>query len=221
MKQRAVLPWFCVLPLLGATGCIASRSTASSAPPSDRALIEEAAIQSALQEIQSKKGDYRIGGADLLDITVFQQADLDRKLRVGQNGTISFPLIGTVRVGGFTVIEAEAAISRKLSEYVISPQVSVFIREYGNKRVFIFGEVQKPGSFELPTESKMTVLEAVSLAGGFTPIAAPDRTKVIRMVDGKSQNFTIEVSAITRRGEKQKDITLEPNDVVYIPQSFF
>lgn len=182
---------------------------------------EHAAIQSALQQIQIKKADYRIGSADLLEFTVYQQAELDRRLRVSQNGTISFPLIGAVRVGGLTVNEAEAAISAKLQEFLVNPQITIFIKEYGNKKVFILGEVKSPGSFELPTESKLTVLEAISLAGGFTPIAAPDRTKVIRNLEGRSESYTVEVSAITKHGEKHKDISLEPNDVVYVPQSFF
>ena len=109
----------------------------------------------------------------------------------------------------------------KLKDLVISPQVTIFINEYSNKKVFVLGEVKSHDSYELPTESKLTVLEAVSLAGGFTVIAAPDRTKVIRVVDGKNQSYIIEVSAITRRGEKEKDISLEPNDVIYVPQSFF
>mgnify|MGYP001588818398 FL=1 len=192
------------------------------AQPKPQHQEEEVAIQSALQLVQqSRKVDYRIGGADLLHITVYQQADLDRKLRVTQNGTISLPLIGDVKVGGLSVSEAQDAISTKLKDFVVSPQVTIFIDEYGNKKVFVLGEVKTPGSYELPTESKLTVLEAVSLAGGFTPIAALDRTKVIRVVDGKNQSYIIEVSAITRRGEKERDIPLEPNDVIYVPQSFF
>ena len=67
----------------------------------------------------------------------------------------------------------------------------------------------------------MTVLGAVAAAGGFTPIAAPDRTRVIRTVDGNSKTIPVVISDITKRGEKEKDIPLEPNDVVFVPQSFF
>lgn len=182
---------------------------------------EEAALASVLQGLQSKKSDYKIGGADLIEIQVFQQKELDRVLRVSQNGTITFPLIGTLKVGGLSVAQAEAALSTKLQDYIISPQVTIFIKEYGNKKVFVLGEVKSPGSFELPTEAKLTVLEAISLAGGFTGIAAPDRTKVIRTAEGKSQSFTIQVSDITSRGEKHKDMVLEAGDVVWVPQSFF
>lgn len=166
-------------------------------------------------------GDYKISAADLVHITVYQEKDLERAARVSQNGTVSFPLVGIVKIGGLSVIEAEQAIAKGLKEFLVQPQVTIFIKEYGNKRVFVLGEVGKPGSYELPTESKLTVLEAVSLAGGFTPISAPDRTRVIRTVNGISQSFTIEVSAITKHGQRQKDLPLEPNDVIFVPQSFF
>lgn len=208
--------------LAGCSGFQVRVPEGPSAQARARNQAEEAAVESALRQLQaSRKVDYKIGGADLLDITVYQQPDLTRLLRVSQNGTVSLPLIGAVRVGGLTVTEAQDAIGGKLKEYVIHPQVTLFIKEYSNKKVFVLGEVKSPGSYELPPEAKLTVLEAVSLAGGFTPIAAPDRTKVIRAIDGRNQSFVIEVSAITKRGEKQKDIPLEPSDVVYVPQSFF
>jgi polysaccharide export outer membrane protein len=204
-----------------AVACATPQTAGSPAPTGNLDKAEEAALASALQNLQSPKTDYKIGGADLLEIQVYQQKDLDRLLRVSQNGTITFPLIGTVKVGGLSVAAAEDAISTKLKDYIISPQITIFIKEYGNKKVFVGGEVKNPGSFELPTEAKLTVLEAVSLAGGFSAIAAPDRTKVIRNVGGKSQSFTIVVSDITKRGEKHKDMPLEPGDVVWVPQSFF
>jgi polysaccharide export outer membrane protein len=136
-------------------------------------------------------------------------------------GTITFPLIGSVKVGGLTTAEAEAALAKGLKEYLRSPQVTVFIKEYGNKKVFVFGQVKRPGAVELPTETKLTVLEAISQSEGFTAIAAPDRTRVVRMVNGKSQSFVVEVSAITKRGEKDKDMVLEPNDIIFVPESMF
>ena len=207
--------------LAAALACASPQTAGSPAPTGNLDKAEEAALASALHGLQTQKTDYKLGGADLIDIQVYQQKDLDRLLRVSQNGTISFPLVGTVKVGGLSVAQAEEALSTKLKDFIISPQVTIFIKEYGNKKVFVMGEVSKPGSFDLPTEAKLTVLEAVSLAGGFTAIAAPDRTKVIRNVAGKSQSFTIPVSDITKRGEKQKDLPLEPGDVVWVPQSFF
>ena len=182
---------------------------------------EEAAIASLVQQVESKKSDYHISGADLIRISVLGEKEFDREVRVSQNGTITYPLIGSLTVGGLSTSEAEAAIAAKLNDFLKGPQVTVFIKEYGNKKVFVFGHVNKPGAIEIPTETKLTVLEAISQAGGFSPLAAPDRTRVVRMLNGVSQSFTIEVSAITKKGEKDKDIALEPNDIVFIPESYF
>lgn len=182
---------------------------------------EEEALESALRLVRAGSANYRIGPADLLDLSVYQEADLSRRVRVGPDGIVTFPLIGPVKVGGLDVAGAEAAITDKLRRFLINPQVSVFIKEYGNKLVYVLGEVKNPGSYPLPTEAPLSVLEAVTLAGGFTPYAAIDRARVIRLVDGRSQNQLVDIAAITKGGDKSKDIPLEPNDVIFIPESFF
>ncbi|MDX6769388.1 MAG: polysaccharide biosynthesis/export family protein [Elusimicrobiota bacterium] len=182
---------------------------------------EAAAIAAAMMQVARSKTDYKISSADLVAVTVYQDPDMSRKVRVNSNGTAALPLIGAVKIGGLSLLDAQAVIETKLSKFLVNPQVSLFIEEYGNKLVFVMGEVQKPGSYPIPTEKSLTVLEAISTAGGFTPIAAQDRTKVLRNVGGASVTFTIEVKAITQGGQKDKDIVLEPNDVIYVPQSFF
>lgn len=226
-RELRLLP---IIFLLAGCSTLSQSTSASNPTPSADApasadkqtAAEAAAIASVLQQLKQKGSDYKIGAADLVEITVYREEELNRTARVSQNGSISLPLVGAVQVGGKTPAEAETYIAGKLKDFLVSPQVTIFIKEYGNKKVFVLGEVTKPGSYELPPESKLTVLEAISLAGGFTQVAAKDRTKVIRTTsDGRSQNLTVEVSAITTRGEKNKDLPLEPNDVVYVPQSFF
>ena len=190
-------------------------------PLSEAEKLEQAQVQSALEKLQSGQISYRIAGADLLEITVFEEKEMDRKVRVSSDGTVTFPLIGSVKVGGLDVAEAERALTERLRRFLVNPQVSVFIKEYGNKQIYILGEVQKPGSYPLPTESSFSVLEAVSLAGGFTQYAALDRTRVIRKADGRSETFVVEITAITKRGEKGKDIALKPNDVIVVPERLF
>ena len=182
---------------------------------------EAAAIAAALQQVVRAKTDYRISSADLISVTVYQDAEMSRKVRVNANGTISLPLVGAVKVGGMTLIEAQGSIEAKLGKYLVSPQVSLFIEDYGNKTIFVMGEVTKPGSYPIPTESRMTVLEAISTAGGFTPIAAQDHARVLRNVNGVSVTYTINTKEITQQGQKEKDMVLEPNDIIYVPQSFF
>jgi polysaccharide export outer membrane protein len=182
---------------------------------------EAAALAAAMRQATSAVVDYKISPADLVSVTVYGNQPLDRKARVNANGMIFLPLVGGVKVGGKTLAAAQALIEEKMAAYVIRPQVSLFIDEYGNKTIFVMGEVQKPGSYPIPTESRMTVLEAISTAGGFTPVAAQDRARLLRYVNGESRSFTIDVKRITRDGHKEQDLVLEPNDVVYVPQSLF
>jgi polysaccharide export outer membrane protein len=144
---------------------------------------------------------------------------MSRRARVNAGGMITMPLAGDVRIGGLTLSAAQKLVEDRLKTYIINPHVTLFVEEYGNKLLFVMGEVQKPGSYPIPAETRMTLLEAISTAGGFTPVAAPDRTRVLRTVDGRSVSRTVDVRGITRAGEK--DPLLEPNDVVFVPQSLF
>lgn len=237
--KRTLGPAFLAL-TLALSGCGGFRVTEGAAPepgvtvvpPSGAAPLTEeqrkaaaeketAALASAMQLIVKAKTDYRISAADLLAVTVYQDAEMSRKARVNANGNISLPLVGEVKVGGMSLLEAQSAIEAKLGKYLVRPQVSLFIEEYGNKTIFVMGEVTKPGSYPIPTESRMTVLEAISTAGGFTPIAAQDRARVLRNVNGASVTYQINTKEITQQGQKDKDMVLEPNDIVYVPQSFF
>ncbi|OIO11992.1 MAG: hypothetical protein AUJ52_01090 [Elusimicrobia bacterium CG1_02_63_36] len=157
----------------------------------------------------------------MLQITVYQEPELARKVRVSPEGIITFPLIGRVSVAGLSVAGAEEAITRQLSRFVINPQVSVFIEDYGNKTIYVLGEVKKPGSYPIPTEAPLSVLEAITLAGGFTEYAAVDRTRIIRKGKKGKRTIDVEITAITKKGDKSKDLPLQPNDVVFIPESFF
>jgi polysaccharide export outer membrane protein len=193
----------------------------SSVPVAAAAAKEAAAIAAAMQQVVRSKNDYRLAPADLISVTVYQEKDMERKVRVNTDGTVSLPLIGSIAIGGMTLADAQASIESKLSQFLVSPQVSLFIEDYGNKTIFVMGEVTKPGSYPIPTESRMTVLEAISTAGGFTPIAAQDRARVLRYVNGASVTYTINTKEITQQDQKEKDMVLEPNDIVYVPQSFF
>ena len=213
-------------PVVSAPSADPVNSAGSAAPSSGKEeaqqKAEEAALAALMQQLKQKGADYRISPADLIEITIYREADLGRIVRVSQNGSVSLPLVGTVQLGGLTPGEAQDLIAGKMKDFLKDPQVTIFIKDYGNKKVFVLGEVAKPGSYDLPPESRLTILEAVSMAGGFTQIAARDRTKIIRTTPaGISQSIIVEISAITHKGEKDKDIPLEPNDVVYVPQSFF
>lgn len=186
-----------------------------------QAAIEQRIIQTAQDLKNQPQVNYKIQPGDLIEITVFKETDMSRTARISGNGTITFPLAGNLKLADLSVPEAESFLAEKLSEFLIKPQVTVLIKEYGNKQIYVLGEVKKPGSIELPAERRLTVLEAITLAGGFTDLAAPDRTKVLRGAGSTSQSIQVEISRITKQGDKSADIYLEPNDTVFVPQSFF
>ncbi len=233
---------FCVLSLILFSGCAPQRPSARLSPgftppasavspaalaaekpetPQQQVLLEQRLIESALDLKNKSQLNYKIQPGDLIEITVFKENDMLRSARISGNGTITFPLAGNLKLADLSVPEAEALLAEKLSEFLIKPQVTVLIKEYSNKQIYVLGEVKKPGAIQIPAERRLTVLEAIILSGGFTDLAAQDRTKVLRGTGNSSQNIPVEISRITKQGDKSADIFLEPNDTVYVPQSFF
>lgn len=184
-------------------------------------LAEERLLQAALDHKNKSQVNYRLQAGDLVEINVYQESDMSRILRISGGGTVTFPLAGSMKLAGLSVPEAENSIAIQLGEYLRNPQVTILIKEYGNKQVYVIGEVKTPGSIQMPTDRPLTVLEAITLSGGFTDIAAPDRTKVLRTTNGQNQSIDVKISRITKEGDKSADIPLEPNDTVVVPQSYF
>ena len=114
--------------------------------------------------------EYKIGPNDVVSIKVWDNDDLDRTVEISQEGSFTFPLIGKIYAGGLSVFELENIVKRKLANgYLIAPQVTVDIKAYGSQKVFLFGEVRRPGSYFL--KRKTHILELISQAGGFTGAA--------------------------------------------------
>ena len=121
-------------------------------------------------------------------------------------------------MGGLTANAAAETIRECLArKYMRDPQVSVLVKEYNSKKVFVFGEVQKPGTF--PYQDGMSVVQAVTLAGGFTKTAAQNSTSVTRHVGGSETKIKVSVQDIALG--KVANFTLEPGDIVYVPESLF
>lgn len=166
--------------------------------------------------------EYTIEPEDVLLITVYEQPDLTTKARVTSEGHITFPLIGRIHVADLTPSEVEAKIKELLKEdYLVEPQVSVFIEEYHLKQVSVLGSVNMPGKYDMHKERETTVLEAIAMAGGFSNVASVNGTRVIRNEDGKEVTIAIKVTDITKKGLKEKDIPLKPGDIIFVPESFF
>lgn len=160
--------------------------------------------------------EYIIGPKDLLRISVFGTEELNKTVRVSEEGKITFPPLDEVEVEGLTKTELEKKLSRLLEEeYLQNPQVTVFIVEYQSKRVSVLGAVEEPGPYELL--GRQTLLQLISKAGGLTEFAG-DEIFVIRLLeDGSSTSLKISIDDLFLKGDASLNIPLEANDVITIP----
>src|SRR5437868_12556370 len=152
-----------------------AESTSGQAPgpvPGHRSL--EAAEKSSL----IVTSDYTIGPEDVLEITIWRNTDLSKVVAVRPDGRISLPLIGDVGAAGRTAAQLANAIAEKLKEFKENPQVSIVVKEVNSYAIYVLGEVTKPGKY--PLKSKTTLLQAITLASGFTSAAARNKIVVFR-----------------------------------------
>jgi polysaccharide export outer membrane protein len=168
---------------------------------------------------------YKIRAADRLGVRVFQEDDLTSTPRVDAKGTINLPLVRELRVDGLTINEAERLVENAYREgrFLRKPQVTITVEEYGPREVTIGGSVKSPARYPLPLETAMTLLDLVSRAGGFTDTARGTAVRVTRIQpDGSVTTLVFDVESILkgRRDARAEDssLTLEPNDIVYVPE---
>ena len=161
--------------------------------------------------------DYIIGPEDVLEITIWKNQDLSKVVAVRPDGRISLPLIGEVTAVGRTPAQLTEEISAKLKEYKENPQVSIVVKEVNSYSIFVLGEVTKPGRY--PLKSKTTLLQGVTIAGGFTEKAARNKLVVFRFGANGSGQEKIKASYddIVLRDGSLQNIELKPGDTVVVP----
>jgi polysaccharide export outer membrane protein len=136
---------------------------------------------------------YLLRPDDTVQIKVYQEDDLTTTARVGVDGNIAFPLLGSVPVGGLNLADAAELIRTRLDrDYVVNPHVTMTITEFGKRRFTILGQVDKPGSYEFSGDQSVTLLEAVAMAGGFTRLADPGRIRVARVLPDRTLTMTVD-----------------------------
>ncbi|HEX3730372.1 MAG TPA: polysaccharide biosynthesis/export family protein [Opitutaceae bacterium] len=165
--------------------------------------------------------NYKILPSDILSITVFQEEDLKSLLRVSSEGDIVFPLIGAVSVKGLSPREAADTLARKLSQgYLINPQVSITVMEFSKHSFTVLGQVQKPGSYDIPDEQAVTLLQAIGIAGGYTRIADSRKVTLMRKVEGKELVLNFNARKLAS-GKGDTAFAVLPGDVITVAESLF
>jgi polysaccharide export outer membrane protein len=165
--------------------------------------------------------NYSLQPNDLVEIKVFQEPDLTTTARIAADGTINFPLIGTIGVGGRTVSGAAASIRSALAkDYLVDPQVSLTVTDYAKRRFTVLGQVQKGGTLFYPENETLSLLQAIGLAGGYTKVADPAHITLKRRVAGKDTVFKLDAKSMAR-GTAASDFTVLPGDTITVGESMF
>jgi polysaccharide export outer membrane protein len=158
---------------------------------------------------------YIIGPEDVLDINVWKEPDMTRTVPVRPDGKISLPLINDVQAAGSTPQQLAATVTEKLRKYVQEPQVTVIVTAINSQRIFVVGEVLRAGAF--PLIPGMTVLQALSSAGGFTTFADVKKIHVMRLVNGKQVELPFNYREVLKGDNQDQNIKLQPGDTVIVP----
>ena len=158
---------------------------------------------------------YLIGATDVLNIYVWKEPDLTQDVTVLPDGNITFPLIGEIRAQGRTVTELKKDISDKLKDYVTAPEVTVVVRQVNSRRIYTLGKLNTPGIYPLVPD--MTVLQALSTAGGLAEWADEKNIRVIRREGGKEIQYRFNYKEFIGGKNIEQNILLKPNDTIVVP----
>ncbi|NTX07960.1 MULTISPECIES: polysaccharide biosynthesis/export family protein [Myxococcus] len=175
-------------------------------------LLGGCAHQPAVK-VDNSEQPYRIGREDVLDVAVWRDAELSRTLPVRPDGYISMPMVGEVLAAGKTPTELAEALKSSFQPYVQEPRVTVIVREVNSSRVFVTGEVTHPGAY--PLRGRVSLIQAIALAGGFTDFANSDGIVVIRS-DGNGGQIPVRYSDLISPDGNQ-DVMLRPGDTIVVP----
>lgn len=164
--------------------------------------------------------NYRLLTNDLVNIKVFQEDELQTTERLARDGTITFPFIGSVSLVGRTLQESAETLQARLREYLVHPQVTVRVVEYSKRRFTVLGQVAKPGNYELPDDSTLTLLEAIGMAGGYTRIANPSKIILKRQgARGEETLFRLDAARMAKDKDSPRFQVL-PGDTILVGESF-
>lgn len=165
------------------------------------------------QELHAE--DATLGPGDTFEVRVYRQEDLSGTYAVSAEGTISFPLIGTVEVQGKAPSEVERILHDRLADgFLREPSVSVLVKESKSKNISVVGQVVEPQT--LAFAGGMTLIDAIAKAGGFTPMAQKNAVSVTRTADGKKVRYTIPAQDIGKG--RAENFFVRPGDVVFVPR---
>jgi polysaccharide biosynthesis/export protein len=188
---------------------------AGNTPAQDAGKSTSKPAQPAPQSVGAADSSYKIGPQDVLRIDVWKEAEISRAVPVRPDGKISLPLLNDVQASGLTAMELANNITEGLKKFINNPQVTVSVTEINSRRVYVTGEVSKPGAY--PLLPNMTALQAVTSAGGFTQFARTKNIYILRNEGGKQTKYSFNYNDVVKGKRSDENITLQPGDTIVVP----
>ena len=158
---------------------------------------------------------YLIGAEDVLSISVWKEPEITRIVPVRPDGKISLPLINDIQAVGLTPLQLATRITEELKKYLTEPQVTVIVTAINSRRIYIMGEVGRPGTFQLLPG--MTILQALSGAGGFTQFANMKGIYLLRNEKGKQVKYPFNYKEVVKGQRPEQNLVLKPGDTIIVP----
>src|SRR5688572_17939203 len=194
-----------------ATGPAAPSTTAPAAPSTTAPAAPSIAPNSA--------SEYPLGPGDTLKITVYNNPDLATEAQISESGTINFPLLGDIKIGGLSKVEVEKMLARELvkRKYLNTAQVNVLVTSYRALQASVLGEVKAPGKYTIFQSS--TITDLLAQAGGITPEGSRVVTLVQQTPDGKQVSKEINLDSVLASGEIGANLQVKNNDIIYVTKA--
>jgi polysaccharide export outer membrane protein len=172
-------------------------------------------VTPASQSAVAADANYKIGPQDVLRIDVWKETEISRSVPVRPDGKISLPLLNDVQAAGLTAMELANNISEGLKKFITNPQVTVGVTDINSRRVYVTGEVTRPGAY--PLLPNMTVLQALTSASGFTQFARTKKIYVLRNEGGKQVKYPFNYNEVVKGKMSEDNIALQPGDTIVVP----
>jgi len=172
------------------------------------------------QTADSVSGSYILSPNDQIQIEVFQEYDLRTSAKISKEGTITFPLLGNVKLAGLTMSQATARLTELLKrDFLVNPRVSMTVVNFSKKRFTVLGQVNSPGIKEMPDQESLDLLEAIGMAGGYTRIANPGKITIKRREGGSESVIQVDGKAMAKGNGK--GFQIKPGDTITVAESIF
>lgn len=202
-----------LLPLLFALLLVASLIRGATAAP---LATPQGPATPAPKASPAAPDNYVLAPGDQIEITIFGEPDLSRTVAIKPDGVIALPLVDQVKASGKTAAQLEVELARLYSKYLRKPSISVIVRQFRMDRVYVMGEVSRPGRYDVTDDT--TVLDALTLAGGPTDKGNLDGLQVSRTENGKSKTIPIKVDQLIQGKDGAKNLKLQNGDLVFVPR---